>query len=1000
VAARPNKRAREESDNDTDSGNSDTARRPDPKVSRKQLMYTSSTPLLPKQFLQHPLCLRGMLKVAKNHLFHGLGQTACRQSLHAARDSVKEQLEKIDPNIKNEPWKQIPLSLPTLLKTFDLDTTIQRKLCCPFCCALYPVPTKDQNHVNLLCNYPRFTSKTSAKEERKACNSTLFEAATGKEIQKPSRLFFYQTIQSWLGKMLEFSGFETALDASLNRTPPPNQQMDDIWDGSLWKTFRKAGSVFTETSGNLVFGLWCDWFNPHGKEARKKTSVGVMLLTCYNLPPTIRYKRENMCLYGIMPGPSEPSTTEMNHFLKPLVEEMKEFWQGINFNSTAKHPVVGRTIRAAIWPIHGDVPAMKKVSAFTAHSSRHFCSLCKITDIIFHSRFPAPKCPHRSSSEVKIQAQTWEQATTAAHQKNLASSNGVRYTVLHELPYWKSVEFFTVDIMHNIFLGLFKDFSTNYLQVPAAGKSLEAEKEKMEFSSRLYNVQIPQPANTVTADTPAPGFSAPPAKPASQHSYGTRSAASNLHHQGSSSAGSDGTIKGKKKASRTPSPSPPPPLRIPGIVPEITSYELDLLQNCIKNGQAPSWLTKPQGTFGMASAGTPKAAEWHSLFKVYIVLAWVPHFRGGEAGSTSAKILASLLQLIQIGNICTSRSFQREDSKKIGALVDAYQTTLGDGWPHIKKKPNLHFAEHIGEISTRLGPPAYTASWSGERSIGSLVRTAKNGNIRQSLCASVDHPNDLELIPIFIGTSEGQGETLLHQHARRGFFRSMINNSHTAMEADPILRDYLQQNRQSRWSVQKLSASAFQALQRFEHLDSSHTSHSKFDVTTSIRIFNKAHSTHKKTPGNSYILYTIHSQRWAGCITEIVRLNNQAAPLLVVHSLKVLGDHEKHKNPYASLPDLLNASVVYDIHEEYHVIQVEDITGQLAVIKNPAGTFDINYPTLSMVGLANIVSDDTDLILFWRLRSFSSTPRDLCKTATMKTPWIWSKNKKCIMFVT
>ena len=128
----------------------------------------------------------------------------------------------------------------------------------------------------------------------------------------------------------------------------------------------------------------------------------------------------------------------------------------------------------------------------------------------------------------------------------------------------------------------------------------------------------------------------------------------------------------------------------------------------------------------MAIAGTPKAAEWHSLFKVYIVLAWVPHFHGGEAESTSAKILASLLQLIQIGNICTSRSFQREDSKTIGALVDAYQTTLGEGWPHIKKKPNLHFAEHIGEISTRLGPPAYTASWSGERIIDSLVRTAKN----------------------------------------------------------------------------------------------------------------------------------------------------------------------------------------------------------------------------------------------------------------------------------
>ena len=578
-----------------------------------------------------------MFKVAKNHLFHGLGQSACRQSLHAAQDSVKEQLVQINPNIKNKPWTQIPLSLPTLLKTFDLDTTIQRKVCCPFCCALYPVPPKDQINVNQLCNYPRFTSKTFAKEERKPCNRELYEAATGKQVQKPSQIFFDQLIRSWLGKMLKFLAFETALDASLNRTPPPNRQMDDIWDGSLWKTFRKAGSVFTATSGNLVFVLWCDWFNPHGKESRKKTSVGVMLLTCFNLPPSIRYKRENICLYGIMPGPSEPSTTEMNHFLKPLVNEMKEFWQGINFDSTAKHPIVGRTIHATLWPIHGDVPAMKKVTAFTAHSSRHFCSLCQITNKIYESGFPAPKCTHRTSSEVKLQAHKWEQATNPHDQKRLADNNGVQYTALHELPYWQSVEFFTVDIMHNIFLGLFKDFCTNYLKVPAAGKALEASKDKMEFSSREYNIPLPRPS-TPSPPGPlhqGPSVSAPLPKPTSQHSYGTRSAASNLHQEGSASAPSDGTIKGKNEARKTPSASPPPPLLIPAIIPEVTAYELDLLQQCIQDAQAPSWLTKPQCNFGMPSAGTPKAAE------VYIVLSWVPHFLRGEAGTTLSESACS-----------------------------------------------------------------------------------------------------------------------------------------------------------------------------------------------------------------------------------------------------------------------------------------------------------------------------------------------------------------------
>ena len=219
------------------------------------------------------------------------------------------------------------------------------------------------------------------------------------------------------------------------------------------------------------------------------------------------------------------------------------------------------------------------------------------------------------------------------------------------------------------------------------------------------------------------------------------------------------------------------------------------------------------------------------------------------------------------------------------------------------------------------------------------------------------------------------------------------------MEGDPILQAYLQQNRQSRWTLKTLSAAAFQALQNFGHLEASHTSNSKFDVTTSIKISNKAVSTHKKTPGNSYISYTLNSQRWTGCITEILRLNNLAAPLLVVHSLKALGDHDKHKNPYSSLPDLLNASVVYDIHEEHHVIQFGDIIWQLAVIKNLAGTFNIDDPTLSIVGLANIVSDHRELIFFFILSAFLSTSRDLCKTITTKMPWIWINIKTCIVFV-
>ena len=47
-------------------------------------------------------------------------------------------------------------------------------------------------------------------------------------------------------------------------------------------------------------------------------------MTIMNLPHNLRNKPENILLVGILPGPSEP--TNINGFLKPLVDELNEFW--------------------------------------------------------------------------------------------------------------------------------------------------------------------------------------------------------------------------------------------------------------------------------------------------------------------------------------------------------------------------------------------------------------------------------------------------------------------------------------------------------------------------------------------------------------------------------------------------------------------------------------------------------------------------------------------------
>ena len=157
--------------------------------------------------------------------------------------------------------------------------------------------------------------------------------------------------------------------------------------------------------------------------------------------------------------------------------------------------------------------------------------------------------------------------------------------------------------------------------------------------------------------------------------------------------------------------------------------------------------------------------------------------------------------------------------------------------------------------------------------------------------------------------------------------------------------------------TKKLSPLAFRTLKESGHIGAEYTAHSKFDVTTSILISRKPHRTYKKRPGNSYILYLHNSCKWKGCITDIIQLPNSEHPLLVVNSLIPLSDDDnKHKNPYYSLPDLLNASVLYNKHRGYHFIECNKVIGKLVVIKNKTGTFNTQHPTISTVELMNLVS--------------------------------------------
>ncbi|KAI0715532.1 hypothetical protein C8T65DRAFT_529613, partial [Cerioporus squamosus] len=140
----------------------------------------------------------------------------------------------------------------------------------------------------------------------------------------PVRKYSYQTLVSWIARMMSRSDFERTIDRSLqgvaDRKHVTEDYVDDILQAPEVRDFLgHDGRPFLVQRGDecrLLFSLFIDWFNPRGnRRAGASISSGVIFMACLNLPLDVRYKRENIYLAGILPGPKAPSLQQVNHFL-------------------------------------------------------------------------------------------------------------------------------------------------------------------------------------------------------------------------------------------------------------------------------------------------------------------------------------------------------------------------------------------------------------------------------------------------------------------------------------------------------------------------------------------------------------------------------------------------------------------------------------------------------------------------------------------------------------
>ena len=185
----------------------------------------------------------------------------------------------------------------------------------------------------------------------------------------PKQMFCYMSIIKSLSEMVFRPGFIDKCEEWRCRSKQDGF-LSDVYDGKVWNDFLNPDGVpFLSVLFNFALTLNIDWF-----QLFKHTnhSTGAMYLAIQNLPRHERYSSENIILVGILPGPHEPSKT-MNDYLKPLVDELLELWQGVIMKSASKTDMM---VRAALLCTACDIPASRKVSGFVGHNALHGCSKC------------------------------------------------------------------------------------------------------------------------------------------------------------------------------------------------------------------------------------------------------------------------------------------------------------------------------------------------------------------------------------------------------------------------------------------------------------------------------------------------------------------------------------------------------------------------------------------------------------------------------------------------
>ena len=180
---------------------------------------------------------------------------------------------------------------------------------------------------------------------------------------------------------------ETAKDMTWHADHTLDTDMEHPFDTKCWQVLKESFPSFATESRNVVVGLSSDGFNPHGRG--KDYSCWPVMITPYNLPPSMCNKRPYMFLSLLIPGPSHPGK-HIDVYLRPLIDELKLLWDtGVETYDACKRQTFIMKV-ALLWTI-SDFPAYGMLSGWSTHGKMS-CPYCMEETKSFQLQYGRKPC--------------------------------------------------------------------------------------------------------------------------------------------------------------------------------------------------------------------------------------------------------------------------------------------------------------------------------------------------------------------------------------------------------------------------------------------------------------------------------------------------------------------------------------------------------------------------------------------------------------------------------